>query len=85
VVLVDEADDVASSALVPVVVEVEVSPPVVESSSAPTASPPLVESEAVATASPPLVESEAVATASPPLVESEAVASPPLLSPPLSE
>ena len=71
-VLVDEPVAMPSSALVPVVVEVEVSPPVVESSSAPTASPPLV-------------ESEAVPTASPPLVESEAVASPPLLSPPVSE
>ena len=71
-VLVDEADDVDSSALVPVVVEVEVSPPVVVSSSAPTASPPLV-------------ESSPVPTASPPLVVSAAVASPPLLSPPVSE
>ena len=46
-VLVDEADAVASSALVPVVVEVEVSPPVLTSSPTPTASAEAIASIAV--------------------------------------
>ena len=57
-VLVEDADEVASSAVVPV--EDVVSPP--DSVPVPTASPPLVESEPVASASPPVLESSAEAT-----------------------
>ncbi len=68
-VLVEDADAVVSSALVPV--EDVVSPP--DSVPVPTASPPEVESSPVPTASPPLVVSSP--TASPPVDESSPEAS----------